>query len=83
MMKTIRMPKDSFTKLADERELRCPNATYILINGAERDTRDTAFSPPIVSWAASMRGVHWGTLPTREMGCGSISQLRTDSPPTP
>ena len=36
-MKTMKMPKDRFNKLADERELRCPNATYILINGAERD----------------------------------------------
>ena len=36
-MKTMKMPKDHFNKLADERELRCPNATYILINGAERD----------------------------------------------
>jgi hypothetical protein len=36
-MKTMKMPKDRFNKLADERELRCPNATYILINGDERD----------------------------------------------
>lgn len=36
-MKTMKMPKDRFNKLADEHELRCPNATYILINGAERD----------------------------------------------
>lgn len=36
-VKTMKMPKDRFNKLADERELRCPNATYILINGAERD----------------------------------------------
>lgn len=36
-MKTMKMPKDRFNKLADERELRRPNATYILINGAERD----------------------------------------------
>lgn len=36
-MKTMKMPKDRFNKLADERELSCPNATYILINGAERD----------------------------------------------
>lgn len=36
-MKTIRFPKDRFNKLADERELRCPNAVYVLINGAERD----------------------------------------------
>nr|DAQ32148.1 MAG TPA: hypothetical protein [Caudoviricetes sp.] len=28
--------------------------------------------------AASMRGVRWGTLPTREMGCGSTPQLRTE-----
>ena len=35
-MKTMKMPKDRFNKLADERELRCQNATYILINGAER-----------------------------------------------
>lgn len=35
-MKTMKMQKDRFNKLADERELRCPNATYILINGSER-----------------------------------------------
>lgn len=62
--------------ILDTRSLRNAPTFY-------RVARDTAFSPSSVSRAASMRSVHWGTLSTREVGCGSTPQLRTDSPPTP
>lgn len=36
-MKTMRMPKDRFNKLLEEKELICPNAVYVLINANEFD----------------------------------------------